>query len=817
MKKNAILYLLMVCSLLQSVAQNKPFPQKGKFAYAAGFTATNLSNDEVASFYQKWKSTYVNYCSNGDAWVRNDFGIGTAVSEGIAYGMLIAVYMNDKDLFDKLFRFHNSHLDNYGLMNWNAPCGAPYYSTNPPGPFEGFSSASDADEDVATALILAHEQWGENYLPAAINQLRLIKNLLLKPYNQQQVGWLLKAGDYDTRNAPFSVNTSYLTPAWYRLWAQYDIERKDVWNQLANDALTILQRNSDKNGPYGISSRESFPDGSKPVCTSSGDQTFGSNCVYQYDACRNPWRVAADYYWYGTAQSKAWCEKITNWVDNIVGIANLKSTYGTDGTPLQFDHNIPFVGGFACGAMCVSQDRTDRFTQEIKNINQEWYYSSTLKMLYYIMLSGNMWKPAGNSAYVAVSSVNIQPQQINLIVSNMQQLEAIVLPANASNKNVSWVTSNNVVAIVDNQGRLTAVAAGATTVSAITQDGNKIATASITVAPPSVSSTLIIRARGYLGTEKLALLVDGIIVKEFIISKTMSDYTYDAFQGQHNVKLLYTNDAASNGDIIIDYIKLDNAVKQAEDQTVNTGAWNGSQNKCGGISSERLDCGGFIDFGTVGKIANFNTPIVIRASGSVGNEVIALLIDDVVVKEFTLTKTPADYEWLVVNGNRNIKVKFMNDAGARDANIDYVKIGNTIYQAEDQAINTGVWNGAQNKCGGLKSERLDCGGYIDFGNRLLSGATATRISINEYVSDEQDIQVYPNPSKDKTFIQFSVDISQPVVIIITDIAGKIVKQISYRAEAGINQLQVKVPDKAGVYMLQIVKDGKSEVKKLVVR
>ena len=41
------------------------------------------------------------------------------VSEGISYGMLFAVYMNDKTTFDALWKYEQKHLNTHGLMNWH--------------------------------------------------------------------------------------------------------------------------------------------------------------------------------------------------------------------------------------------------------------------------------------------------------------------------------------------------------------------------------------------------------------------------------------------------------------------------------------------------------------------------------------------------------------------------------------------------------------------------------------------------------------------------------------------------------------------------
>lgn len=90
---------------------------------------------------------------------------------------------------------------------------------------------------------------------------------------------------------------------------------------------------------------------------------------------------------------------------------------------------------------------------------------------------------------VAVTGVSINPTSANLQIGGSTDLTATVLPANATDKSVSWSSSNTAVATVNN-GHVTAIAAGMATITVTTTDGNKTATCSVTVtAGPPVPST----------------------------------------------------------------------------------------------------------------------------------------------------------------------------------------------------------------------------------------------------------------------------------------------------------------------------------------
>lgn len=90
---------------------------------------------------------------------------------------------------------------------------------------------------------------------------------------------------------------------------------------------------------------------------------------------------------------------------------------------------------------------------------------------------------------VAVTGVSLNKTSINLQVGGSETLTATVTPANATNKEIIWNTSDGSIATINN-GKVTAVSAGQTTITATTVDGNKTATCTVTVtAGPPVPST----------------------------------------------------------------------------------------------------------------------------------------------------------------------------------------------------------------------------------------------------------------------------------------------------------------------------------------
>ena len=90
------------------------------------------------------------------------------------------------------------------------------------------------------------------------------------------------------------------------------------------------------------------------------------------------------------------------------------------------------------------------------------------------------------SSTVSVTGVRLNTNSVNLTVGNTATLTATISPENATNKNVTWSTSNDeVVTVVD--GVVTAVGAGTATITVITQDGGFEAECAVTVKAATVN------------------------------------------------------------------------------------------------------------------------------------------------------------------------------------------------------------------------------------------------------------------------------------------------------------------------------------------
>ena len=83
--------------------------------------------------------------------------------------------------------------------------------------------------------------------------------------------------------------------------------------------------------------------------------------------------------------------------------------------------------------------------------------------------------------HIAVTGIYLEESGVNILAGQTKQLTANVLPANATNKKVTWESSDKEIATVSSSGLVQAVAVGTTEITAYTDDGYKMASCKVTV------------------------------------------------------------------------------------------------------------------------------------------------------------------------------------------------------------------------------------------------------------------------------------------------------------------------------------------------
>ena len=102
-------------------------------------------------------------------------------------------------------------------------------------------------------------------------------------------------------------------------------------------------------------------------------------------------------------------------------------------------------------------------------------------------------------ASVAVTGVTLSATTLSGTVGGSANLAATVQPANATDKTVTWSTSDAAVATVSSSGLVNYVGAGSATITATTQDGGKTATCAVTVTGGALVPTYALTVVGGTG------------------------------------------------------------------------------------------------------------------------------------------------------------------------------------------------------------------------------------------------------------------------------------------------------------------------------
>lgn len=104
--------------------------------------------------------------------------------------------------------------------------------------------------------------------------------------------------------------------------------------------------------------------------------------------------------------------------------------------------------------------------------------------------------------------IYLNQNDVTLTVGDKLDLEATIIPKDATDKTVSWKSNKPAIASVTDIGQVTAVAPGTAVITVTTQDGNKTADCKITVVSPVSESNPII-ITGYMPEYRINIATPG--------------------------------------------------------------------------------------------------------------------------------------------------------------------------------------------------------------------------------------------------------------------------------------------------------------------
>jgi len=266
-------------------------------------------------------------------------------SEGQSYSMLRAVWMDDKETFDRVLKWTNNNLQkrpNDELFAWK-------WGQSSTGKWDvlieegGMNSAADADQDIALALIFASKRWNQDHY------LKEAKEILADIWRQEVLElngkYYLLAGNWAKTEALPTINPSYLSPAYYPIFAEVDPDHP--WLALRDTSYEVLEKTT--LDPLGLKKSANLPPDWVninprtgeiiPVVHSDKTTHFGD------DAFRVIWRVALDWNWYKNDRAKIYLENLSFLNDEWKTNGKIFSTYTHDGEKVTDFESYSLYGG----------------------------------------------------------------------------------------------------------------------------------------------------------------------------------------------------------------------------------------------------------------------------------------------------------------------------------------------------------------------------------------------------------------------------------------------------------------------------------------
>jgi len=331
-------------------------------------------------------------------------------SEGMSYGMMVAVQMDLHQQFDRLWKFTKTYLQfpvDHEIGAWHSyfrwqgrvdavadPSNwAVNYGTNT-------VPAPDGDEYFAAALFLAHRRWGSagdvNYLAEAqqiasgmLHNVAVPGDGAMRPARfpiidpQQKMVTFVPQGNSNNFSDP-----SYHLPAFYELYAQDGAaEDSAAWRDVAETSRAYLVRSA--HATTGL-----HPD----YASFDGVPNAGGNMQqhdqFQYDAWRVVMNMAVDYAWFSRdPRMMLQIEKYqrffaTRLTDNDVQ----NQLFALDGTTPSGGGSTALTATLAAGSLASRhQDRT-RFVSNLWNVAQQQgqyrYYQEGVYLLGLLNVAG---------------------------------------------------------------------------------------------------------------------------------------------------------------------------------------------------------------------------------------------------------------------------------------------------------------------------------------------------------------------------------------------------------------------------------------------
>ena len=324
------------------------------------------------------------YPVGGDQAYIADTGNGDVRSEGMSYGLMIAVQLNHREEFDRLWKWAKTHMyhasgPHRGYFAWECSFDGRQHSPN---------SASDGEEWFAMALLFAARRWGNgegirNYEAEAQ---ALLREMIHK--REETVPSIFNLQHHQvvfvpTPEAAKFTDPSYHLPAFYELWARWaaDDQDRDFWAQAA-----VASRDFFKKAAHprtGLMPEYANFDGTPH--TGDGREDF------RFDAWRTLANVGLDHAWFA---ADPWQVGQSNRVLRFLAAQGpaCPNQFALDGRPLSNESSPGLFAMAAVAGLAADPDIARPFVQRLWDTpipTGRWrYYDGLLYFLGLLEVSG---------------------------------------------------------------------------------------------------------------------------------------------------------------------------------------------------------------------------------------------------------------------------------------------------------------------------------------------------------------------------------------------------------------------------------------------
>lgn len=325
------------------------------FIFFRNFKANGLPDNDfcLRGSYDAYKKNFM----QKDGRIIDPDRNNITTSEGQSYIMLRSLVAEDRDTFDLAYSWAKNNLQRQDkLFAW-------LWGKDDEGNYKilDYNSASDADVDIAFALILAYEKWGEyEYLMEAIPVINSIWNNETKRINNYLI--LMPGVNQTLAKDRTEVNPSYFSPYAFRFFQKYD-ELHD-WSYLIDSSYYYIMQSCAKTQTGLPPNWFLIGEDNSIILEESPRSDFS------YDAIRVFVRIYLDYIRTGEKRALPIFEKTRFLVDQYKKTGKFYVNYKANGELA--DENI-FIGAVAILTPAIQTYDVNTAKKIYRNITKAYF------------------------------------------------------------------------------------------------------------------------------------------------------------------------------------------------------------------------------------------------------------------------------------------------------------------------------------------------------------------------------------------------------------------------------------------------------------